>query len=613
MRALMPRLLFVALLGLAGQAAAQPRAQLTAELSSGQVALDEEVQLTFRITITGGRVERFVPPGLNRDFEVRDTATQNRMQMSFGFGGMPQSFRIEDRIFLLKPRKAGTITIGEAAVWVNGREYRSRALQLRVMPAAGGGTTASPPAPAPGLPPGGAAPEPPGGDEDLFIRARVDKTRVYVGEQVTASWQAFTQSSIEKYRPLHEPKIEAFWNEDLYVPTMRLSYERVQHRGQPYLVALLLRKALFPLQAGQQTIGPLEAEFVTQASLFVAPTGSTRRSQPVTIDVLPLPPGQPAGFDPANVGQYTVTGSVDRTQVAAGEAVTLKLVVRGKGNLRQLKVPPLTRLEGFRVYEPKVNDQVELGEVVGGVKTIEVLLVPQKSGELVIPPIGIPTFDPQQKAYVTPRTETIRLTVIGEAPKAAVPQATAGPTENVLLPDIALIRNRHAVGTRVDRVVVRPALLAGVLAAPPLLLLGLVLGERLRDRLRRETARSRLRKARSGARRRLRTAEALARSGADHVGPAFFGELAKALYDHLEVVLGAPATGMTLAELGPFLRKRGFPEETAAAIVDELENCDFARFAPAAAAESELKAAVKRVRGLLAAIEAAPVTAKEAA
>ncbi|HEY3358394.1 MAG TPA: BatD family protein [Polyangia bacterium] len=600
-----------ALLAPARPAAAQARVSVIAELSSGQVALDEEVQLTFHVSLSGSaKVERFHAPSL-RDFEVRDTATQRRVEFSLGgFGGAPQHVRIEDRIYLLRPRKAGTITIGEAEVVVNGRSHRSRALQLRVAPGAGGPAAAAPPG-APTASPAPAAPPPPvapGEDEDLFLRASVDKARVYVGEQVTASWQAFTQSAIEKYRPVREPKIDAFWTEDLFMPTVRLGYERAQHRGQQYLVALLLKKALFPLQAGKQVVGPLEAEFITQASLFVAPTGSTRRSQPVTIEVLPLPAGAPAGFDAANVGQYTVTASIDRNQVAAGEAVTLKLVVRGTGNLRQLKVPPLTKLEGFRVYEPKIADQIEPGPQVGGTKTVEYLIVPQKVGELVIPPIGLPCFDPQTKRYVTPRTEPLRLNVIGETPPSALPQATAGKAENVLLPDIALIRNRHAVGTRVDRVVVRPGLLAGVLAAPPVLLLGLLAGERLRDLIRRETARSRLRKARSGARRRLRAAEALARSGAERIGPAFFGELAKALYEHLEVVLGAPVTGRTLAELGRYLEQRGVPAATAAGVVAELESCDFARFAPAAAEPEELRAAVKRVRALLDALEAAPVT-----
>jgi hypothetical protein len=204
------------------------------------------------------------------------------------------------------------------------------------------------------------------------------------------------------------------------------------------------------------------------------------------------------------------------------------------------------------------------------------------------------------------------VSVVGEAPRAAAPQATAGPAENVLLPNIALIRNRHSVSTRVDRVLVRPPVLAVLLALPPFLLGALYGVERARELLRRDTARSRLRRARSGARRRLKVAEALIRTGAEQVAPAFFGELQRALYEHLEVVLGSPATGMTLAELQPFLLARGVPEDTARAVIGELENCDFARFAPAAQGRDEMRAAVKRVRELLLAIERMPAPAEAA-
>jgi hypothetical protein len=69
---------------------------------------------------------------------------------------------------------------------------------------------------------------------------------------------------------------------------------------------------------------------------------------------------------------------------------------------------------------------------------------------------------------------------------------------------------------------------------------------------------------------------------------------------------------MTLIELQPFLLQRGVPEETVRAVIGELENCDFARFAPAAQGRDEMRAAVKRVRELLLAIERAPAPTEAA-
>src|SRR5262249_40373269 len=166
------------------------------------------------------------------------------------------------------------------------------------------------------------------GDEDLFVDATADKQKVYVGQQVTASWHLFTQSQILKYRPLAEPKYEDFWSEDLFVPTSHLAWDRAVAKGHEYEVALLLKKALFPLKAGKLIITPLEAEATTLSTAFMANASDMRKSKAITVDVMPLPvDGRPAGFESANVGHYELSSSVDRTAGKAGEAGTWKVTV----------------------------------------------------------------------------------------------------------------------------------------------------------------------------------------------------------------------------------------------------------------------------------------------
>jgi hypothetical protein len=75
------------------------------------------------------------------------------------------------------------------------------------------------------------------------------------------------------------------------------------------------------------------------------------------------------------------------------------------------------------------------------------------------------------------------------------------------------------------------------------------------------------------------------------------------LYEHLEYRLGSKVEAFTLGELRQHLTSRGFDKPTADAVVQELENCDFARFAPSASGPGEMRAALRRVRTLLAQIE----------
>jgi hypothetical protein len=83
----------------------------------------------------------------------------------------------------------------------------------------------------------------------------------------------------------------------------------------------------------------------------------------------------------------------------------------------------------------------------------------------------------------------------------------------------------------------------------------------------------------------------------------FFAELQRALYEHLEERIGQPIQSMTRDELRDFLHRRGFDNPLINAIDLELEQCDFARFAPSMANAHEMRAAQRKVKDLLARIE----------
>jgi hypothetical protein len=135
---------------------------------------------------------------------------------------------------------------------------------------------------------------------------------------------------------------------------------------------------------------------------------------------------------------------------------------------------------------------------------------------------------------------------------------------------------------------------------PPFGFLIVVASDRLRQRLKRETPRSRLRRARGRARQRFRVAEIHIRGNR----PAkFFGELAHVLYDHLEERVGQPVQSMTRPEMREFLHKKGFAASTIRKIDESLEAFDFARFAPSAAGPEEMREALRRTKELLRVIE----------
>ena len=591
----MRRLLFFVLL-LNSMVSAQEMG-IEAQLSADAIALGETVQLTIAITRDASQAyQSYQRPEL-ADFEVLQQGQAESTQWIINNGR--QVIRtVEQHVYLLRPRHVGTCTIRAAVARIAGREWRTKELSVHVSAAHKRSAALSAPSfllpetvdPLPQLPDG----------ESVHLEAHADKSTVYVGQQLTVTWALFTRTDVLRYRVVHEPRHDDFWSEDLFSPPGALSWTRQTVHGQDYEVAPLLKKALFPLKAGRLTVSPLEAE-VTSLETAFEPGGSvTRRSPAITVEVLPLPSaGQPQGFEAVNVGRLELLAQLDKSEVAAGDAVTYQLTLRGEGNIKNVRLKKVDRIEGFKVYEPTVTHRPQPGDAGGGAKVYSYLLLPQRGGWLTIPAVELPFFDPVEKRYFIARAPSQAVKVNGDPEKIGATLAEA--KENLLTARIRPLRNIHHLASRLGEQVIRGPIFLWSLGAPPVLLLALLGGGALRAVLQRETARGRRRRARASARRRMREAEMHLRA---QRGPAFFAALARAIYEHLEYRLETRCEALTLDELASLLVQRGFDDETTRALVQELEACDFARFAPAASGPGEMRSAQRRVKELLAAIEA---------
>ncbi len=567
-------------------------------MSSESITQDAEIELTITLDRSGSQpFESYRAPSAP-DFDLLHTGASEQTQFSSN-GGHAQVRVIEQHVYVFHPKKRGALKIGPATVRIAGTELKTREITVRVGAPLKNAMSSVGKGPQPGI----ALPPPPDelrGGEDLFVDAGVDKQKIYVGQQVTASWHLYTDSQILKYRPLAEPKYEDFWSEDLFVPTSHLAWDRAVVKGHEYEVALLLKKALFPLKAGKLAITALEAEATTMQTAFMSGASDTRKSKGLTVEVMPLPvEGRPAAFEPSNVGHYELSSSVDRSAVKAGEAVTWKVTVRGVGNIRNVRLPKLDKLDGFRVYEPTTKETIDPGDEIHGQKVYTYLLLPQKGGALSVPPVELAYFDPTTAKYGVARSQPIALTIEGDPTKVGAASPTS-PTENLLGQQVRPIRNRSTVRGNVGDRLFRGRIAIIMLAVPPGAWILVLIGDALRRRLGAETAGSKRRRARRSARRRLRVAEYHIKAARPS---AFFGECARVLYEHLEYRLGNKVEAFTLGELREHLIARAFDRDTVEATVKELENCDFARFAPSASGPGEMRAALRRVRALLPLIE----------
>lgn len=602
----MLRALLVTIVTAAGGAAAAQAATISADVDRHKTTSDGVVRLQITIEAESG-YDRYEPPALN-DFSVADTgrSTQTTMKMQ---GGSWQSQSREVYTYLLRPRRSGTLKIGAARLHAQGEVSETPTVVIEVTPGSGS-ASGSAPSPNPLQPPvlSGPFDEPAMSDEDIFLQAVADRTNVYVGQQVTVSWQIYARTDIAKVEPAKDPSTTDFWVEDLLPRSGRIQWERQSVGGRTYLVGTIAKKALFPLREGDLTVGSLEAQIRPAFGFFNA-DDVQRQSADMKIHVKPFPQqGRPANFDGTWVGIFEIVATTDRTEPAVGEPVVLRVIIRGQGNVRGAKPPKFTA-DGWKVYEPKVSSSAEPGpdDRILGEQRLEYVLVPERSGALTIPAIEVPFFDPDRGVYDRMASAPITIAVHGASTALPGSQPEVRQSEiRTIGPDIRPIRRTTLdlkTPWRYRRTAVhRTSLFIILTLAPPIFYVGMLMNSLVRQRVRRDTPRARLRAANQRARKHLRAAEHLQRSG---VSAEFFGEIQKVLLEPLSEIMGRRAEGMTQDEIRQALSTVDFDEGLARAVLAELENCDFARFAPAQARAEEGAATLARARDLIRQLERA--------
>jgi hypothetical protein len=365
----------------------------------------------------------------------------------------------------------------------------------------------------------------------------------------------------------------------------------VTRDGQTYVTAVIRRVVLVPTGPGTRTLGPLGVEaqvrvrrrandpfedLFGRSSLFgttVVPT--TVLSNPLAIEVEPLPPGRPEPFSGV-VGSLSVTASLDRDTVDANDAVTVTLRVSGRGNLRAVPAPVLDVPTDFEVFPPEVSESIRSeGAGLSGSKTFEYVMIPRAPGARTIPSISLGYYDTSADAYRTATTGDIPLLVTGVAADGPGGLARGGVAQ--LREDIRFIHLGAGALRPVDRFLFGNTAFWVFMLLPMALVLGALALRRHQDRLEGDVAYARGRRASRVAKKRLAEAQRLA-GGEDR--RAFYAEVARALRGFVADRLNVAEAGMQMGDLSAGLKGHGASESTVTEVMGCLDHCDRQRFAP---------------------------------
>lgn len=563
MRALIPALLLVST-----PAFAADELSVSATLSDAAVPLGDIVTLEVRaIARVDGEIQLSIP-------SVKGLSELSRSQSqgtSISWNGARQSITREQTVTVeLQTEKAGAIAIPPIVARLGRHSAKSTALSLVV-------GAIDLPENIENVEAGKVAPPGPG-EGDIFVRFRVDKNEVFLGEQVLLDCDVFAapgQSlNVESRDP--PPALDGFWQEVVDMP-QRLTRRVETIQGRSYHVYRLWRIALFPLEAGERTIAPTSVSLAKGRTIFGSGRRMRRRTLPIAIDVKPLPTaGRPADFSNNNVGQYLLSASLDHDRVPAGKAVLLRLSLSGVGNIKSARLPEVKAIDGFRVFPPTIRDNTQVTpNGLRGTKTAEILLMPQRGGRLEVPSFALTVFDPSTGAYERRTTNTMRVVVDGEPSKTDAPPVPTETAEKKAL-DLRPIRFRSSLAKH-DPTPWRQPWFAAAAGAPWLLFVLFMALKRIRSRASQETEASKKRAAQQAAKSQLAAAKEALDAG--DVASAY-AKFAEALIAYGTNKCGIALRGQTADGVRNALLERGATKELAAAVAEELEAADYARFAP---------------------------------
>ncbi len=485
--------------------------------------------------------------------------------------------------YYLRAQKEGTFTIPPAKAKYKGKTYESNAVTVEVI-GTGGSQQQTQSTP-------GQSQQQSQTGEDVFVRLHVDKHSAYLGEQIIAWVKLYTKIQLSGLSQGYKgPEFVGFYKQPVDIPQLtNLEAENVN--GEIYYTGTIQKVVLYPQKTGEITIEPFDLGVTIRQQVrsrsrsffddFFGPTVQdiprTLTSKPVKIRVKPIP-AKPQSFTGA-VGNFSLQSSVDKNALRTNEALTYKVTVTGKGNVKLIDEPNVSFPPNIEQFEPKtvVNQTNELS----GTKTFEYVLIPRYAGEYKIPPFEFTFFDPVKSDFVTLMSGeyTINVQKGDEDTTAVVVTGLSKEDFRLLGRDILFIKNKPFKLFREGKIIFGHPSFYLLYGISFVLFLMVIILRKETIRRNANISQVRNRKANRMAGKRLRKARNYLKQNNQD---AFYEEVMKALWGYLGDKLNIPVAELSRDKSRDALSKKRVDGDLLGSIDTLLDNCEYARFAPSA-------------------------------
>lgn len=554
------------------------------------VVVGERFRITYKVNTRN--YKEFRAPEMNGISILAGPSTSTSSEMVISNGNVTNSTTVTFT-YTVVCEEAGEFTLDGATITAEKEKLKSNSLTIKVLPPderpessgqqrqgqSGGSSRQS---------------QAQGGEvssDELFMLATVDKTTVYEQEAILLSFKVYKSPSVNlSSLSTNMPDIKNCNVQEIELPQQH-EFQLERYNGRNYATTLWSQYVLFPQQSGEleipsTTFTGVVMQEVPSQDIFEMFFNAGRYvevkkelpTKAVKINVKSLPSGKSSAYY-GGVGDFSISSTISSTDVKANDAVTVKVVLSGTGNLKLVKTPEMKFPQDFDIYDPKVENKYTIkGGRQTGNKVFEYLVIPRHAGQYTIPAMEFQYFDTKSGEYRTLKTDEYQLNVAkGEGGDA---QTSVSYVSKEDLKYVGQDVRFHATPSRLKQ---QDDLFFGsmpfylCLALPVVLLLILVLLSRKRIADNANQAKVRVRKASSAASRRLKSARKLMNEGRKN---EFYDEMMRALFGYVGDKLSIPVAELSRDNIEKSLREHNVTDTLIQNFKSLLDDCEFARFAP---------------------------------
>jgi hypothetical protein len=543
------------------------------------VAVGEQLRIVWTVNTSGGD---FSAPQFDGFYKMSGPNVSYSQSTRIE-NGRRTSETSYSYVFYLQALREGKYTIPAASYSKGGKTYTSESASIEVVGDASRRQTA------PGASESTSAQQSDGAE--IFVRLILNKKEVFLGEPVAATVKLYTRIDISGINEVKYPTFNGFLKEEIPTPQLT-SLERENVNGTIFGTGVFQKFLLYPQKTGEIIIDPVQITVLMRqqsgagdpffGDMFQTFTTVPRMvtGEAMKINVKPLPAGRPADFMGA-VGSFDLRAEINRDTVQVNDAVNLKLILTGRGNIKLADAPVLTIPAGLESYDPKMTLNATNSESgTNGTKTFDYLIIPRIAGDYTIPAVNYSFFDPASGQYVRIATKPFNLHAVNSGETVTNQQIygrIAGEEIRYLGKDIRFIKTTPPQLRKSANWLLTRRSFFSLYGFAAMVFIVVVVARR--EQVKRNSDRIKVKNRKAGkiASHRLRIARKYLKLNDNE---KFYEEVLRAIWGYTGDKLNIPVSELTRSRGVDELRNRGVTEPLIDSLLDLAGLCEMVRYAP---------------------------------